>query len=219
MSPRQPDLAVRVHLVDAAARLLSTEGRGAITARRLAGEVGTSTQAVYTHFGGMDEVVAEVWREGFRRFGAELDEPSVTNDVVADFMAQGWGYRRFALRDTHLYRVMFREGLAAFCAGRTEDVDSASGTFVSLLTRIERCHTSGRWVVEDVFTAGEVVWALSHGHMMIELTGYFDAVDRDGEATFSQCLRRVALAFGDEPGLVEASLRKARRRARAADKN
>ena len=116
-----------------------------MTARRVAGEVGASTQAVYTHFGGMDELLAEIWREGFRRFGDALDEPAVTDDPVADWMAQGWGYRRFALRDPHLYRVMFGEGLVAFRLNDERDREAASGTFLSLLTRIERCVAAGRW--------------------------------------------------------------------------
>ena len=70
MSPRQPDPRVRLQLVEAAAQLLATGGRDAVTARRVAAAVGTSTQAVYTHFGGMDELLAEIWREGFSRFGA-----------------------------------------------------------------------------------------------------------------------------------------------------
>src|SRR5688572_8486617 len=139
MSPRQPDPRVRVQLVEAAAQLLATGGRQAVTARRVAAEVGASTQAVYTHFGGMDELLAEIWREGFKRFGAALDEPAVTGDPVADWMVQGWGYRRFALRDRHLYRVMFGDGLVAFRLNDARDLEAASRTFLSLLTRIERC--------------------------------------------------------------------------------
>jgi AcrR family transcriptional regulator len=217
MSPRQPDPRVRVQLVEAAAQLLATEGRDAVTARRVAGAVGASTQAVYTHFAGMDELLAEIWREGFRRFGKALDEPAVTGDPVADWMTQGWGYRRFALRDQHLYRVMFGEGLVAFRLNDERDRDAASGTFLSLLTRIERCADASRWVVDDVYTAGEVVWMAVHGHCTIELTGYFDHLDRDPVRTYEEVLRRTALGFGDGPDLTESSLRRARRRAVRAD--
>lgn len=217
MSPRPPDPHMRLQLVEAAARILSTEGRAEVTARRLARELGASTQVVYTHYDGMDELVAEIWREGFRRFGAELDEPAVTDDPAADFMVQGWGYRRFARRDSHLYRVMFGEGLGALREGGPDDLDAGSATFLSLLTRIERCRDAGRWAVDDLFTAGEVVWAMTHGHMSIELTGYFEALGRDPARTYEECLRRIGLAFGDDAALVEASLRKARRRARLAD--
>jgi len=217
--PRPPDPAMRVQLVEAAARLLAEHGRDAVSARRLAKEVGASTQVLYTHFDGLEDVVAEVWREGFRRFGAALEEPAVTDDPVADFMAQGFGYRRFGLRNPHLYRVMFGDGLLAMQHARDDDVDSAVGTFLALLTRIERCRDGDRWEVPDVVTAGEVVWAASHGHVLIELSGYFDGVQRDPVATFEQHLRHCALGFGDDVELVERSLTVARRRARAADRN
>lgn len=219
MSPRQPDPHVRVQLVEAAARVLDEDGASAVTARRLATEVKASTQVVYTHFSGIEDVLAEVWREGFHRFGVALDEPAVTDDPVADSMAQGWGYRRFALRNPHLYRVMFGEGLMAMQHRREEDLVAALGTFDSLLTRIERCRDAGRWKVDDVWTAGEVIWGSSHGHMSIELAGFFASAGRDPEATFEVCLRTLAQGMGDDPAQVEGSLRKARRRARAADQN
>lgn len=207
---------MRVQLVEAAARLLADHGRDAVSARRLASEVGASTQVLYTHFDGLDDVVAEVWREGFRRFGIVLEEPAVTEDPVADFMVQGFGYRRFGLGNPHLYRVMFGDGLLAMRHARVDDVGSAAGTFVALLTRIERCRDGGRWEVSDVFTAGEVVWAASHGHVLIELSGYFEGVQRDPVPTFEDHLRRCSLGFGDDAELVERSLKAARRRARTA---
>jgi AcrR family transcriptional regulator len=217
MSPRQPDPRVRLQLVEAAAQLLATGGRDAVTARRVAGAVGASTQAVYTHFGGMEELLAEIWREGFRRFGAALDEPAVTDDPVADWMTQGWGYRRFARRDEHLYKVMFGDGLVAFRLNDDRDREAAGGTFVSLLTRIERCVAAGRWQVDDLPTVGEVVWATVHGLCTIELTGYFDHLDRDAVGTYEAALRHTALGLGDDAELAERSLQKARRRAARAD--
>src|SRR5688572_11177390 len=95
--PRPADPAVRTLLVEAAAGLLAEHGRDGVTARRLAAAVGASTQALYTHFAGVDELLAEVWREGFRRFGDALESPATTDDPVADWMVQGWEYRRFAL--------------------------------------------------------------------------------------------------------------------------
>jgi AcrR family transcriptional regulator len=211
---------MRERLVEVAARLLAEQGREAVSARRLASEVGASTQVLYTHFDGVEQLLAEVWREGFRRFGQALDQPARTADPVADWMAQGWGYRRFALRNPHLYRVMFGDDMLT---GRPSDDDAAievaSGTFLSLLTRIERCRDAGRWALEDLFAAGEVVWATSHGHASIELSGYFDAVRRDPAAAFDECLLRLALGFGDHPEPARRSLVTARRRARDADRN
>ena len=64
--PKTADPTVRVRLIEAAARILAEEGPGALTLRRVAAEVGTSTMAVYTHFGGMTELRRAVREQGFR---------------------------------------------------------------------------------------------------------------------------------------------------------
>src|SRR5688572_7981168 len=170
--PRLADPAMRTQLVEAAARRLADHGRDGLTVRSVAGDVGASTQVVYTHFEGLDDLLAEVWREGYRRFAVALDAPAVTDDPVADFVEQGWHYRHFARSNPHLYRVMFGEGLVQI-HHHTEDAEAASATFVQLLVRIERCMAADRWVVEDVWTAGDVIWAMVHGLVLIELPGYY----------------------------------------------
>lgn len=90
MSPRIPDPDVATRLVEVAARVLAEEGPSAVSARRLANEVGASTMVVYTHFGGMDHVLGHVRREGFRRFGEALGRQQSNDDAVADWMLQGW---------------------------------------------------------------------------------------------------------------------------------
>ena len=52
VSPRTADPALRVTLIETAARLIAEHGTDALTLRRLASEVGASTMAIYTHFGG-----------------------------------------------------------------------------------------------------------------------------------------------------------------------
>jgi AcrR family transcriptional regulator len=211
---RNPDVAPA--LLEVAARLLSEEGEAAVTARRLSREIGASTMAVYTHFGGMDELLLQLWRDGFTRFGAALDNPAETDDAVADFMAQGWAYRRFALDNRHLYRVMFGDGLVPFRFADPVDQALARGTFESLLTRLRRAADAGRLQVDDLDLAGPVVWSSVHGHVTIELTGYFGALGQDPEPVYEETLRRLGLAFGAERDGLARSLKVARRRDRRA---
>ena len=211
---RNPDTAHR--LLEVAARILAEEGESAVTARRLGAEVGASTMAVYTHFGGMDELLLQVWRDGFVRFGAALAEPPFSDDPMADFAQQGWAYRRFALENRHLYRVMFGDGLVTFRFDDPADQLVAWGTFESLLTRLRRAAELERLQLDDVELAGQVVWSTVHGHMTIELTGYFEALAQDPVPIYEECLRRLALAFGDRPDALARSLARARRRTRRA---
>ncbi len=56
---------VRERLIDGGIRLLERDGPQALSVRNLAAEVGTSTMAVYTHFGGMTGVIDAVASEAF----------------------------------------------------------------------------------------------------------------------------------------------------------
>lgn len=201
-------------IVDVAAQLLDQEGLAAVTARRVTSAAGLSTMAVYTHFGSMDGLLAAIWREGFTRFGTELERATLTADPVADFMAQGWGYRHFALREPHLYKVMFGEGLSSLRIGTHDDAGAAIATFLSLVGRLERSVDSGRFTATDAFLAGEVIWSSVHGHCMIELSGYHERAGRDARASYAECLLRLAIGMGDDPAAARASLTKARTRAR-----
>ena len=79
---RSADPHLRERMIATAAQLLATEG--AVSARRLARELGTSTMVVYIHFGGMDELTRQVIRGGFADFGDRVDCGAVTDDAVAD---------------------------------------------------------------------------------------------------------------------------------------
>jgi len=216
MPPRSTDPHLRERIIATAARLLATEG--AVSARRLARELGTSTMVVYTHFGGMDELSRQVMRRGFVGFGTELDSGAVTDDAVADWMTYLWNYRRFALREPHLYAVMFGPGLAEFRTGDPADLEAARFTFVSLLRRIHACVNAGRWEVDDVTTAGEAVWSGVHGHTTLEHTGFFGAVGRDPVRSYSEILTRMSMGLGDDARPTGRSLSTSRRRAVRADR-
>jgi hypothetical protein len=157
-------------------------------------------------------------RRGFEDFGTELDRGAVTDDAVADWMTYLWSYRRFALREPHLYAVMFGPGLAEFRLGDPVDLDAARSTFVSLLRRIHACVNTGRWEVDDVLTAGEAVWSGVHGHTTLELTGFFDAVGRDPVHSYSEIHTRMSIGFGDSALTTARSLSTARRRALRTDR-
>src|SRR2546421_11324175 len=97
---------LRPALIEAAARLIATEGSSGLTLRRVADAVGTSTMAIYTHFGGMPELRHAVRREGFSRLAAQMSLAEQSGDTVADLCILGLAYYRNATANPDLYRVM-----------------------------------------------------------------------------------------------------------------
>src|SRR5438874_77229 len=135
---------LRPALIEAAARLIATEGVGALTLRRVADEVGTSTMAIYTHFGGMPELRRAVRREGFARLAARGARVGESDDPVADVAMLGLEYYEHAVSDPHLYRVMYMEQPLD-----ADDAESGGDTFNMLAAAMRRCIDAGRFAPAD----------------------------------------------------------------------
>src|SRR5580704_17198046 len=101
-----PERNVRDELLRVAVDILNQDGPDGLQTRKIASAAGTSTMAVYTHFGGMPALIAAVAEEGLRQFDATMTMPS-TSDPVADLMATGIAYRRYAIERPHMYPLMF----------------------------------------------------------------------------------------------------------------
>lgn len=140
MSPRAADPSVRGALVAAAAEIVAAEGPRALTTRRLATEVGTSTMAVYTYFGSMDEVRRAVRQDGFARLGADLDAVVRTVDPVADLAAAAAAYFANGLARPELYRAMFVDR-----PPEGGGLDPGAAIFSRLADGVGRCVDAGRF--------------------------------------------------------------------------
>jgi AcrR family transcriptional regulator len=58
--PKEHGVQTRTALLTSAAAIMHQEGRGAVTVRRVADEVGTTTRAVYSLFGDKEGLLREL---------------------------------------------------------------------------------------------------------------------------------------------------------------
>lgn len=194
---------MRTKLVAVAARVLAEEGPPALTVRRLSRETATSTMAIYTHFGSMEELRREVRRDGFARLEAALDAAPSTGDPVADLAAAGDVYFRFGVSDPHRYRAMFVD--------RPLDGDEAGATtFERLATAVRACIEAGRFVAAE--PALEVIWAaqlwsMRHGMVSMTLTGVLP-IER-ARLVLADMTYRLLIGYGDAPDAARTSLDRA----------
>jgi AcrR family transcriptional regulator len=200
MNPRVGDPATRLALVEAAARLLAAHGPAALSARRLAAEVGTSTMAIYTHFGSMPDLVRAVVREGFDRLARRLAEVPATDDPVADLANQSRAYRRNALAEPHLYAVMLGGSAVAGFALTDEDRRIGLDTFRVARDSAQRCIDAGRFRPTDPWAVARQLLCLVHGRILLELGGYLDGPPFDIQ------LRDFAVGAGDTIEAATASV-------------
>ena len=196
---------LRGALIDAAARLVATEGPSRLTLRRLAEDVGTSTMAIYTYFGGMPELWRAIRHEGFSRLAAQLHEVTETADPVADLTMLGRAYCANAVGNPDLYRV-------AFMQDPLDEVDAEAGSeaFTLLVAGVERCIAAGRFDPADAEELATEFWALGHGVIALALARLITS-ERATE-TLESGTGRLFTAWGDAPDATRASLRRAARR-------
>ncbi len=162
---------VRRRLLEAAALLLDEKGPDALTARKVAAAAGTSTMAVYTHFGGMPALVREIVVEGFRRLADHVMDAPRTEDPVADLVALAFRYRANARENPHLYAVMF--GATSLGGYSLAPEERAVGyyTFAVLSESVARAMELGALRPGDADLVAQQLWTAMHGYVMLDLAG------------------------------------------------
>jgi AcrR family transcriptional regulator len=218
----QTQRSVRDEMLHAAVGLLDGEGPDALQTRKVAGAAGTSTMAVYTHFGGMRGLIAEVAEEGLRQFDAALTVPQ-TDDPVADLFAVGAAYRRYAIERPHMYRLMFgstsAHGINApshnLLTLTVAEIERRYRSFAHVVRGVHRCMLAGRisaGAADDdatvVATAAQF-WALIHGFVMLELAGYYGDEGSAVTPVLTAMTSNLLVALGDSPERVAQSQRSA----------
>ena len=166
---------MRTALIDAAAKILATDGAAALTTRRLAEMVGASTTAVYTHFGSRSELRRAVRREGFARFAALLQAVPVGPDPLTELIELGRAYVRNGFENPDLYRVMFMET-------PLDEDDSATGleTFQRLVDATQRAIDAGVYPgLRDAYWGALQCWTAGHGAVSLVLTGMLTPADAE----------------------------------------
>jgi AcrR family transcriptional regulator len=222
----QTEPSVRDKLLHVAVGLLDDHGPDALQTRKVANAAGTSTMAVYTHFGGMRGLIAEVANEGLRQFAAALAAPP-TPDPVADLVATGIAYRRYAIERPHMYRLMFgstsAHGINApahdLLALSLADISDRYPSFAHLVQAVHRSMLAGRITAGSAHDDAAVVaiaaqfWALIHGFVMLELAGHYAGGGAAVGPVLASGTANLLVALGDSPERVQQSQRAAVRAA------
>ena len=160
------EMEARSTLLSAAATLLSREGPAALTVRRLAEAVNTSTKTIYTHFGGKDGLLEALYLHSF----AELDQAFRKHAEVADpakrLILMLDAYRSFALEEPALYDVMFGD-LGRAWEAPIHARKQAWHSFETLRTAVFDNLPADR--TSEAQQVTYVLWAGAHGVVSLEL--------------------------------------------------
>jgi AcrR family transcriptional regulator len=172
LAQRQGQDVLRRTLLDAASRLLVTQGPQALTMRRVAAAVGCSTTVLYTAFGSKDGLADALFREGFERLRHRLEAVASGDGPLARLRALAHAYRDRALESRSYYGVMFQQAIPGYRPSAASL--AAAGASLEVLTdAVRACMDAGALRAGDPRAVAEVLWAAVHGAVSLELAGHF----------------------------------------------
>ena len=197
---------VREQLIEAGIRLLEQHGQQALQVRKVAAEIGASTMSVYTYFGGMAGLIDAIAGEAFARFGRALTEVPETDDPVADFLAMGIAYRRFALANPQRYQLIFGIGSPAEPTDRTDMTVKGTTTehaeravsFEALLHEVRRMIAAGRIRDDGELPIAGRMWSAIHGAVTLELAGFFGQEGHGPVQVLAPMMIDLLVGMGDD---------------------
>src|SRR3954453_8792443 len=207
----------RRQLIDAATKAVEESGPEVLRARALTAEVGASTQALYTLFGGMPGLFEAIVAEGFARFAHHVAQVPETDDPVADFIAKGWSYSEWALSPPPLHRRMFglpggelrhHTGLEVAVAGAAANTPQAQAALDVLVNSMARVTASGRIDPTDPVNPAGLFLSATHGWLLLEIGGAFGQ-EGGGLNIIRDLTVNLFLGLGDSREAATTSLRAA----------
>ncbi|WP_282168423.1 TetR/AcrR family transcriptional regulator [Ruegeria atlantica] len=151
-------------LIEAALSLIEEKGPTGFTLSEAAKTAGVTPAAVYRHFQGREDLIAEAARQGFEMFADLMQYAYDTGQpsALAAFEATGRAYLAFARKHPGHYIAMFESGISvnrtpelALAANRAKSVlEKAAGDLSQHIPPEKRPPAS-------MFSAH--IWAMSHG--------------------------------------------------------
>lgn len=155
---------LRAALVEGCLRLIEKRGPTGFTLSEAAREAGVTPAAVYRHFEGREDLIAEAALQGYEMFSDLLEhaydqgQPS----ALAAFGATGRAYLAFARKFPGHYIAMFESGISI---NRTPELNAAATRALGVLEMA--AEQLGQHIPADkrpppkMFSAH--IWAMSHG--------------------------------------------------------
>ncbi len=155
---------LRQALVDAALQLIEAKGPTGFTLSEAAKQAGVTPAAVYRHFAGREDLIAEAARQGYEIFVDVMEyaySKGQPSDLAA-FEACGRAYLAFARKYPGHYIAMFESGISVNHSPDLAAISArARGVLERAAERLSQHIPPDKRPPPAMFSAH--IWALSHG--------------------------------------------------------
>lgn len=180
---------LKQRLLQKTIEVLKEDGIDALSLRRLAEACDTSTQMIYTIFGGKQGLLEQLYEQGAKRLEQRCRSIPGDTDPLTRLRKLGSVYREFAREHRELYEAMFHSTeTGEAIVKRTDVFDVFYGAIID-------CIDEGLLPDVDPVEVTDAFWAAAHGALNLETAGYYS----DGEMAekrFDQVLNAVFEGYG-----------------------
>jgi AcrR family transcriptional regulator len=183
-------------LLDSAERIVEAEGLSALSVRRVAADVGTTTRAVYSLFGSKDGLVVALGSRAFELLGTAIRSLPETSDAAADLAEAGVAvFRRFVVEHPSLFAIGFQRLLPApeLAAGFRAAASEALAGLKARVSRLEGAGLGDRTVDDATIE----FHALCEGLAALELRGLLP--EADAERIWREALTALVRGYAVAP--------------------
>lgn len=164
----------RLHarILATAAEMLAEGGLKALTARKLGTRIGATTRVVYSHFGGMEQLIVAVYTQAFEQLRTSLNEQDASDTLPSALARFAHAYRRFALASPILFELMYGARAVQLIPTEADRVPAEPSLqlLIDLLTRFGCADHRAR-------TNAYQFWTAIHGPVVLEVTRWIEGHD------------------------------------------
>lgn len=181
--------ATRQGILAGSRHIAQTEGWAALTIRKVAEYIEYSPSMVYEYFASKEDILRELFREGFRQLADDLRRAArATDDREERLLHIADAYWRFAQINPDLYQVMHSMGGVVLNDTERQIVQEIITIAQGAL---EDWAAASEITLDDPLGATELVWCVLHGLVSATM------VDRiaGGEPRAHQLVRRAVQDF------------------------
>ena len=190
--PREHDDHTAAVLLAAAERAVEDSGPEGLSVRGVAGDVGTTTRAVYSLFGSKDGLIAALGAQAFEFLRTGLAALPQTDDPAADLVETGLVFRRLAIERPALYSIGVERSARGLPSWQIV-CDAADAASAVLHEHVARLDDAGLLGEQTVTEATLQFHALCEGLAILERRGR--RTPFDAERVWRTGLRALIAGF------------------------
>lgn len=164
------ELITKDKILTTAFAIAREDGIENVTARKLAAQIGCSTQPIFRVYANMNELYEEIYQKAIDAFGEYYE--SYRSEVKTPFIHLGLAYINYAKEDRKLFQLLFQsehrgdKGLFELLNGKTGAVNKE----INMATAAGCTNPSGLFMK---------MWIFIHGCACMVITGDYDLTQEE----------------------------------------